>query len=44
MGKYFIDKRYELRGLVGSGGMADVFVAHDEILDRDVAVKLLKDH
>jgi len=33
--------RYELRGLVGQGGMADVELAHDRILDRDVAVKIL---
>jgi hypothetical protein len=44
MGKTLIDERYELRGLVGSGGMAYVYLAHDEILDRDVALKLLKDH
>src|SRR5919199_3371967 len=43
MGKTLIDKRYELRGLVGSGGMADVYLAHDSVLDRDVALKLLKD-
>jgi tRNA A-37 threonylcarbamoyl transferase component Bud32 len=42
MGKTLIDERYELRGLVGSGGMADVFLAHDNVLDRDVALKLLK--
>jgi protein kinase-like protein len=44
MGKTLINDRYELRGPVGSGGMADVFLAHDEVLDRDVALKVLKDH
>jgi hypothetical protein len=42
MGTTLIDERYELRGLVGSGGMAYVYLAHDEVLDRDVALKLLK--
>jgi eukaryotic-like serine/threonine-protein kinase len=42
MGETLIDERYELRGLVGSGGMAYVYLAHDEVLDRDVALKLLK--
>jgi eukaryotic-like serine/threonine-protein kinase len=42
MDKSLIDKRYELGDLVGSGGMADVYLAHDEVLDRDVAFKLLK--
>ena len=44
MGKTLIDGRYELRDLAGSGGMADVYLAHDEVLDRPVALKLLKDH
>jgi serine/threonine-protein kinase len=33
--------RYALRGLIGQGGMADVELAHDQVLDREVAVKLL---
>jgi serine/threonine protein kinase len=33
---------YELRGLLGSGGMAQVFDAHDLNLDRPVAVKVAR--
>ena len=33
--------RYRLRGSIGQGGMADVQRAHDEQLDREVAVKIL---
>ena len=38
-----VDDRYELRALAGSGGMADVSLAYDRVLGRDVALKLLKD-
>src|SRR3712207_1545631 len=43
MARILVDERYEIRGLAGSGGMAEVFLAHDNILDRDVALKMLKD-
>src|SRR5919107_3846979 len=42
MGRNLIDQRYELRTLVGSGGMADVYLAGDEVLGREVALKLMK--
>src|SRR6201997_4879164 len=39
-----IDGRYRVISRVGSGGMADVYLAHDQLLGREVAVKVLHHH
>jgi serine/threonine protein kinase len=35
-----LNNRYQINALIGNGGMASVYEAHDEFLDRDVALKL----
>ena len=37
-----ISDRYKVLEMIGGGGMANVYLAHDMILDRDVAVKVLR--
>ena len=39
---YMLNDRYQIIRLIGEGGMANVYLAHDTILDRDVAVKILR--
>ena len=36
-----INDRYELSRRIGRGGMADVFLGRDRLLDRQVAIKVL---
>ena len=37
-----INERYEIIKSIGEGGMANVYLAHDVILNRDVAIKVLR--
>ncbi len=37
-----INDRYMIIRSIGEGGMANVYLAHDTILDRDVAIKILR--
>jgi len=36
--------RYELLEMIGKGGMSSVYKAHDRLLDRQIAVKILHPH
>ncbi|MFI6207336.1 protein kinase [Streptomyces sp. NPDC051041] len=40
-GRALAGGRYQLRDLLGQGGMASVYLAHDTVLDRQVAIKTL---
>ncbi|MEC1179400.1 Stk1 family PASTA domain-containing Ser/Thr kinase [Metasolibacillus meyeri] len=37
-----ISDRYKIMELIGGGGMSNVYLAHDMILNRDVAIKILR--
>lgn len=43
MDKIILDSRYEIIKEIGVGGMAKVYKAKDRLLDRYVAIKILKD-
>ncbi|MCH5211412.1 MAG: Stk1 family PASTA domain-containing Ser/Thr kinase [Oscillospiraceae bacterium] len=38
-----LSNRYTLLSKIGTGGMAMVYKAHDKVLDRDVAIKILRE-
>ncbi len=38
-----LNNRYQIEGRIGSGGMAEVYRAHDLTLERTVAIKLLRE-
>ena len=39
---FVLGGRYTLNGRIASGGMADVWAGRDEVLHRDVAVKVMR--
>ncbi|MGN0181480.1 MAG: Stk1 family PASTA domain-containing Ser/Thr kinase, partial [Candidatus Ornithomonoglobus sp.] len=39
-----LSDRYEVLEKIGTGGMATVYKAHDKVLDRDVAIKILREN
>ena len=42
MNERLLGSRYEIGKMIGTGGMADVYLAKDKRLSRDVAVKVLR--
>jgi urea transport system substrate-binding protein len=47
MAQHWVGKalgKYQVTGVLGQGGMGVVLKAHDPMIDRDVAIKILADH
>ncbi len=38
-----LDGRYEIKQLIGIGGMANIYLSYDQVENRDVAIKILQD-
>lgn len=39
---HLLNERYRIKRTIGGGGMANVYLAYDTILDREVAIKVLR--
>src|SRR5690625_7998103 len=39
---HLLNERYQIKATIGGGGMANVYIAKDIILEREVAIKVLR--